>query len=183
LNHRFETKSICSRTGAEYESKPLRAEQPGLVRQSDNYSILGIIDSTKAGLDAGEVLDGVQNGVPIFASLSQAVRVLGFVPKFFIYGVAPLASFLDQLQRNVLFGAMKKGMDIVNGLPEFLSEDGEFIERALDCGVSIHDVRKPPPRKDLQIFSGRILDLETPVIAVLGTDCAVGKRTTAVALI
>jgi uncharacterized NAD-dependent epimerase/dehydratase family protein len=155
----------------------------GLARQSDKYEILGIIDSTKAGLDAGMLLDGITSGIPIFASLKEAIRVLGFVPEFFIYGVAPLASFLDQSQRNVLFDAMKKGMDIVNGLPEFLSEDGEFIARALDCGVSIHDVRKPPPRKDLQIFSGRILDLETPVIAVLGTDCAVGKRTTAVALV
>lgn len=155
----------------------------GLARQSDKYRILGIIDSTKVGLDAGELLDGIRNGVPIFANLSEAVKSLGFVPKFFIYGVAPLASFLSQPQRNVLLGAMKKGMDIVNGLPEFLSEDGEFVARALEYDVAIHDVRKPPPRKDLQIFTGRIRRLQTPVIAVLGTDCAVGKRTTAVELV
>lgn len=155
----------------------------GLARQSDKYEILGIIDSTKAGLDAGEFLDGTRSGVPVFASLGEAVRILGSVPQFFIYGIAPLASFLDESQRNVLFAAMKQGMSIVNGLPEFLSEDGEFVARALEHGVAIHDVRKPPPRKDLRIFTGRILDLETPVIAVLGTDCAVGKRTTAVALV
>ena len=98
----------------------------GLARQSDKYKILGIIDSTKVGLDAGEYLDGIENGVPIFASLSEAVRLLGFVPRFFIYGVAPLASFLDQSQRDILLDAMNKGMDIVNGLPEFLTEDGEW---------------------------------------------------------
>ena len=38
----------------------------GLARHSEKYSILGIIDSTKAGCDAGELLDGVRNGVPIF---------------------------------------------------------------------------------------------------------------------
>ena len=155
----------------------------GLARQSDKYKILGIIDSTKAGFDAGEYLDGVKSGVPIFASLSEAVRLLGFVPRFFIYGVAPLASFLDRSQRDVLLGAMKKGMDIVNGLPEFLSEDGEFVARALEDGVTIHDIRKPPPRKELRIFSGDILGVATPVITVLGTDCAVGKRTTAVELV
>ena len=155
----------------------------GLARQSDKYRILGIIDSTKAGLDAGEYLDGVKNAVPIFASLSEAVKILGFVPKFFIYGIAPLASFLDESQRNILFGAMKRGMSIVNGLPEFLSEDGEFVAMALEHDVDIHDVRKPPPRRDLHIFTGRILDIETPVITVLGTDCAVGKRTTAVRLV
>jgi len=32
----------------------------GLVRYSELYKIVGIIDSTKAGLDAGEYLDGVK---------------------------------------------------------------------------------------------------------------------------
>jgi uncharacterized NAD-dependent epimerase/dehydratase family protein len=113
----------------------------GLVRQSHKYKVLGIIDSVSAGLDAGEVLDGIKSGVPIFASLSEAVNLLGFVPKFFVYGVAPLASFLDQSQRRVLIDAMEMGMDVVNGLPEFLSEDGEFVTKALECGVAIHDVR------------------------------------------
>ncbi|PJA73218.1 hypothetical protein CO151_14620 [bacterium CG_4_9_14_3_um_filter_65_15] len=78
---------------------------------------------------------------------------------------------------------MKKGMNIVNGLPEFLSEDGEFIQMAIECGVRIHDIRKPPARKDLHCFKGDIRDVGMPVITVLGTDCAVGKRTTAVNLV
>ena len=152
----------------------------GLARHSEKYNILGIIDSTKAGLDAGEYLDGIKNGIPVFKSMDDALKSLGSVPEFFIYGIAPLASFLDESQRDVIFAAMTKGMDIVNGLPEFLSEDGEFIERAIECGVRIHDIRKPPPRKELHGFTGGILNIDTPVITVLGTDCAVGKRTTAV---
>ena len=74
-------------------------------------------------------------------------------------------------------------MNIVNGLPEFLSEDGEFIQRAIECDVRIHDIRKPPPRKELHNFTGSILDVDTPVITVMGTDCAVGKRTTTVKLV
>jgi len=155
----------------------------GLVRKSDKYKILGIIDSTKAGLDAGEHLDGVKTGIPVFASQDEALSILGSAPEYFIYGIAPLASFLDESQRNVILAAMGKHMSIVNGLPEFLSEDTEFMRAALEHGVEIHDIRKPPSRKDLHNFSGRILDVETPVIAVLGTDCAVGKRTTAVALV
>ncbi len=34
----------------------------GLARHSEKYNILGIIDSTKAGLDAGEYLDGKKQG-------------------------------------------------------------------------------------------------------------------------
>ena len=45
-------------------------------------------------------------------------------------------------------------MDIINGLPEFFTEDEEFMQKAREYGVQIHDIRKPPPRKDLHIFSG-----------------------------
>lgn len=155
----------------------------GLVRQSDKYSIVGIIDSTKAGLDAGEYLDGTKNGIPVFLSLDDALNKLNRVPDFFIYGIAPLASFLDASQREQIIYAMKKGLNIVNGLPEFLNEDEEFIKIASENGVKIYDIRKPPLRKDLHIYSGEILKIKTPVIAVLGTDCAVGKRTTTLKLV
>ncbi len=155
----------------------------GLARHSDKYNILGIIDSTKEGLDAGQYLDGTINGIPVFGSTDTAIKELGLIPEYFIYGIAPLASFLDKDQREIILTAMKKGMNIVNGLPEFLTDDEEFISTASEYGVQIHDIRKPPLRKDLHTFTGRILDIETPVIIVLGTDCAVGKRTTAVKLV
>lgn len=155
----------------------------GLARYSNKYKILGIIDSTKAGLDAGKYLDGIKNGIPVFRTLDHAIENLGFIPQHFIYGIAPLASFLDKQQRGIILAAMEKGMDIVNGLPEFLSEDEEFIQKSAEYDVRIYDIRKAPPRKDLHNFTGRIHDVQTPVITVLGTDCAVGKRTTAVSLV
>ncbi len=78
---------------------------------------------------------------------------------------------------------MEKGMDIINGLPEFFTEDDEFMEKARAFGVQIHDIRKPPPRKNLHLFTGSIFEVKTPVITVFGTDCAVGKRTSAVLLV
>ncbi|PJA73219.1 hypothetical protein CO151_14625 [bacterium CG_4_9_14_3_um_filter_65_15] len=48
----------------------------GLARHSEKYKILGIIDSTKAGLDASEYLDGVKNGIPVFASMEEALQSL-----------------------------------------------------------------------------------------------------------
>jgi len=155
----------------------------GLVRYSELYEIVGVIDSTKAGLDAGEYLDGKKNGIPIFCDLDNAMESLNYVPEYFIYGIAPLASFLDKEQMNIIFAAMKKGMNIVNGLPEFFTDDGEFVQKASEYGVQVKDVRKPPPRKELHIFSGRIFDVKTPVITIFGTDCAVGKRTTTQCLV
>jgi len=155
----------------------------GLARHSEKYDIQGIIDSTKAGLDAGEHLDGIINAIPIFKNIDDAIEKLGFVPEYFIYGIAALAAFLDKEQRDVIFAAMKTGMNIVNGLPEFLTEDEEFIRKAVEYRVHIYDMRKAPPRKYLHNFTGRIHEVKTPVIAVLGTDCAVGKRTTALSLV
>ena len=155
----------------------------GLARQSDSYEIVGIIDSSKTGLDSGEYLDGQPNNIPIFRNTNHAIETLTKVPDYFIYGIAPLASFLSVNQREVIFHAMEQGMNIVNGLPQFLTLDKEFVQKSLQFKVSIDDVRKPPLRKDLKNFTGRINTLKTPVITVMGTDCAVGKRTTALKLV
>ncbi len=77
---------------------------------------------------------------------------------------------------------MTQGISIVNGLHEFLNEDPEFAAAALANGVTILDVRRPRAKKDLRMFSGRIEEVTCPRIAVLGTDGAIGKRTTATIL-
>ena len=155
----------------------------GLVRRSAKYDIVGVVDSTKAGLDAGEYLDGVKNGIPVYRSVADAIADLSCVPEYFIYGIAPLAPFLDKKSKKTIFNAMKSGMNIVNGLPEFFTDDEEFMKKASEYGVQIYDIRKPPQRKELHNFSGRIHDVKAPVITVFGTDCAVGKRTTTVNLV
>jgi uncharacterized NAD-dependent epimerase/dehydratase family protein len=154
----------------------------GLIRSSRKYQIVGVIDSTKSGMDAGEYLEGKKNGIPIFASLDHAVEKLPFLPNQFIYGIAPADAFLKNDEREIVMKAMELEMDIINPLHEFFTEDAEFLNQSIEYGVTIHDVRKPPQSKDLHLFSGRILDIQTPIIAVLGTDSAVGKRTTSVIL-
>jgi uncharacterized NAD-dependent epimerase/dehydratase family protein len=154
----------------------------GLIRSSGKYLIVGVIDSTKAGMDTGEVLEGEKNGIPLFSSLDHALESLTTVPNQFIYGIAPSEAFLKKDERNIVLKAMKKGMNIVNPLHEFFTDDEEFVMNSVQYGVEIKDVRKPPQKKDLHLFSGRILNIQTPIVAVLGTDSAVGKRTTSVIL-
>ena len=152
----------------------------GLVRHSEKYRILSVIDSTKVGTDAGEYLDGVPNGIPICADLADAIAVAGRVPDYFIIGVAPLSGLLSAHQRGVVIDAMRRGMYIVNGLHEFLNDDLEFTACAAQYGVRMLDVRRPRAKKDLRMFTGAIDEVSCPRIAVLGTDGAIGKRTTAV---
>ncbi|MCU1369771.1 MAG: hypothetical protein JWO77_965 [Ilumatobacteraceae bacterium] len=154
----------------------------GLVRHSERYEIVAVLDSTHAGLDAGTVLDGSPNGIPICADLDAAVRLVGHPVDTFIFGVAPTSGMLSPHERALMLDAMGRGMGLVNGLHEFLTEDPEFVSVALENGVAIHDVRKPKAKKDLHMFSGRIAEVDCPRIAVLGTDSAIGKRTTATIL-
>jgi uncharacterized NAD-dependent epimerase/dehydratase family protein len=62
----------------------------GLVRHSQTYNILGVIDSSLAGEDAGEQLDQRKNNIPIFANLQSALDKLPNIPDCYIYGKAPL---------------------------------------------------------------------------------------------
>ena len=154
----------------------------GLVRHSERYRILSVIDSTRAGRDTGEVLGDGPNGIPVVVDLADAVRLEGSRPDMIIFGVAPTSGMLSPGEREVLLGAMRQGMGVVNGLHEFLTEDPEFTATAAEFGVSVLDVRRPRDKKDLRMFSGRIAEVSCPRIAVLGTDGAIGKRTTATIL-
>jgi len=154
----------------------------GLVRYSERYEILSVIDSEKQGLDAGEVLDGKPNAVPVCRDLPDALAQAGAVPDYFIFGMAPSSGMLSTHERSVVLQAIGLGMHIVNGLHEFLNDDPEFAAASALHNVEIRDVRRPRAKKDLRMFSGRIEEVTCPRIAVLGTDGAIGKRTTATIL-
>ena len=151
----------------------------GLIRFSEKYQILSVIDSKQVGLDAGAVLDNKPNEIPICRDLDHVLATLGFVPDSFIFGMAPSTGLLSKRERGVILEAMSHGMNIVNGLHEFLNDDPVFAAASIANQVTINDVRKPRAKKDLRLFSGRIAEVTCARIAVLGTDCAIGKRTTA----
>ncbi|MGB5335694.1 MAG: DUF1611 domain-containing protein [Woeseiaceae bacterium] len=154
----------------------------GLVRNSERYRILSVIDSDKAGLDAGAVLDQAPKGIPICHDLEASLGLVDGIPDYFIFGMAPSSGMLSIRERALIIEAMNYGMNVVNGLHEFLSDDPVFKAASLANNVTILDIRKPRDKKDLRMFTGRVLDLPCRRIAILGTDCAIGKRTTATIL-
>jgi uncharacterized NAD-dependent epimerase/dehydratase family protein len=151
----------------------------GLIRQSEKYQILSVIDSEKAGLDSGTVLDGKANAIPIRRDLADALAHADSVPDYFILGIAPADGMLLTHERDLILQAIGLGMHVVNGLHEFLSDDPIISAASAAMNVEILDIRKPRAKADLRTFSGRIGSVTCPRIAVLGTDCAIGKRTTA----
>ena len=75
--------------------------------------------------------------------------------------------------------AVDLGLNVVCGLHDYLSDDAELAQLAESRGVTLHDVRKPRPTSELHFFSSKIEEVDSLKVALLGTDSAVGKRTTA----
>ena len=98
----------------------------GLVRHSEKYKIVAVIDSGLKDLDAGAVLDDCPNGIPVCRDLGDALLQIGTVPDAFIFGMAPSSGMLSPHERKVVLNAIGLGMDIVSGLHEFLGDDPEL---------------------------------------------------------
>ena len=75
--------------------------------------------------------------------------------------------------------AIVSGMNVTSGLHDFITENKELVELARQNNCTLTDIRKPPDRNNLHFFSGKIEEVNCLKIALLGTDSAVGKRTTA----
>jgi uncharacterized NAD-dependent epimerase/dehydratase family protein len=150
----------------------------GLIRGTERYQVVGVIDNENAGKDAGEVLDGKVRNIPIFDSV-VSFKQSGIEADFLVIGVATKGGRIPEPMREEIRLAVTSGLSIVNGLHEFLSDDVELAALAQRNGVSLTDIRKPRTKQQLKFWDGSINTVTCPKIAVLGTDCAIGKRTTA----
>ncbi len=154
----------------------------GLVRFTRRYRVLAVLDSTLAGCDAGQCLDGKPKSIPIVASLEEALRhgeQAGTPATHLVLGLAPDGGRLPAAARKDVMEALRTGLHVDSGLHDYLGDDPELAALAAQRKLRIRDVRKPSPRDRLHFFSGKINEVTAVKIAVLGTDSAVGKRTTA----
>jgi uncharacterized NAD-dependent epimerase/dehydratase family protein len=153
----------------------------GLVRFTERYEVAGVVDHTYAGKDAGEVLDGTTKGIMIFADLQSAVSNLG--PDkgkgTLVIGLAPDGGRLPPEAKEVIRAALELGMNVDSGLHDFLYKDATLMALAEKNGCRVRDIRRTPDRDELHFFTGKIEKVDCLKIAVLGTDSAIGKRTTA----
>jgi uncharacterized NAD-dependent epimerase/dehydratase family protein len=81
--------------------------------------------------------------------------------------------------RGLALSAAQSGLSIVNGLHDYLGDDKDFVAAAKTNNTRIVDLRRPKRPSEMCYWSGRVHNLATTRIAVLGTDCIAGKRTTA----
>ena len=159
----------------------------GLIRHSEKYRILAVIDQNFAGQDAGEIVTGKNLDIPIYTSIKGFLREqspnLSIATEKFarglhaIVGVATPGGVIPNELRQELLEGLFHGMHIVNGLHHYLSEATELVQTAEKFEAELIDIRKPKQAKEHSFWTGNIRDVCAPRIAMFGTDCAIGKRT------
>ncbi len=150
----------------------------GLIRGTERFNVMGIIDHKFAGRDAGEVLDKKPRNIPVYGSIAEAINASKQAVKYCVIGIATKGGVIPEVLRSMIKEALENNLSIVNGLHDYVSENEELAAIAKQRGLEIIDVRKPKKFKDLHFWSGKIVEVKCPKVAVLGTDCALGKRTT-----
>ena len=131
--------------------------------------VVALLDSTRAG--------ETQGGVPIVGDVDAALR---FNPTTALVGVATAGGRFPPAWRDVLKSAISNGLNVENGLHQFLSDDPELSELAARHGVELRDLRRPPA--DLNVPTGANLTIPAQVVLTVGSDCAIGKMTVSLEL-
>src|SRR3954463_15920367 len=140
----------------------------GVLRYSPHPTV-AVLDSSRAG--------EINEGIPVVATVEEA---LGYEPTTALVGVATQGGRFPPAWRELLRACVENGLDVENGLHEFLSEDEELVELARQRGVELRDLRKPPG--DLTVPTGANLEVDATIVLTVGSDCAIGKMTVALEL-
>ncbi|MBA2479205.1 MAG: DUF1611 domain-containing protein [Planctomycetes bacterium] len=137
-----------------------------------------ILDSkaARAGKPLEELI-GVGAGLPIVSTVAEG---LTHKPTQLVIGIAPVGGALPASWRKIILQCIDAGMDVVSGLHHILGEDEEFAKAAKRRKVRIWDVRESPA--DVSVAQDRLRDLPQRRIALVGSDCNMGKMVTSVEL-
>ena len=131
--------------------------------------VVALLDSTRAG--------EFEEGFPIVGTVEEALP-LGATTA--LVGVATSGGRFPPAWRELLKQSIRAGLDIENGLHEFITDDAELSQLAAESGVALRDLRKPPP--GLNVPTGANLTHRSHVVLTVGSDCAIGKMSVSLEL-
>jgi uncharacterized NAD-dependent epimerase/dehydratase family protein len=152
------------RSGDPHYGKTMR----GVVRYGAE-PVVAILDSERAG--------ETHEGIPVVGTVNDA---LCFNPTTALVGVATSGGRFPPAWRDLLRSSISKGLDLENGLHEYVGDDTELVELARRHNVELRDLRKPPA--GLNVPTGENLEVAARIVLTVGSDCAIGKMTVALEL-
>ncbi|HEY9870448.1 MAG TPA: DUF1611 domain-containing protein [Candidatus Obscuribacterales bacterium] len=147
----------------------------GVIRYGKN-PVVAVIDRTETGKTVEDLL-GVACRAPIVASVEEALR---YQPDALLLGTAWTGGQLPRQWRPHIIKAIESGLDVINGLHDFLSDDPEIFACAQKHHRKLLDVRRPPA--DLEVASGKAATVPAMTVLTVGSDCSVGKMTASLEL-
>ncbi len=151
-------------------SDPLVAKTAVCVMRYRAEDVVAVFDRSAAGQTTQSLL-GVGGDRPVIGDLSGA----GDADTLMV-GIAPPGGKAPDAWRPILIEALSRGMNIVSGLHQFLSDDSELAAVARQNGAVIYDVRKNSER---DVASGQGFRDETFRVLTIGQDCSIGKMVAA----
>ena len=95
-----------------------------------------------------------------------------------VIGIAVVGGAIPATMRAVILEALNRGIDVASGTHDRLADDPEFAAAAASSGATITDIRVPPPGLPV----GKGVKRQGKRLLTVGTDCALGKKYTALAL-
>jgi uncharacterized NAD-dependent epimerase/dehydratase family protein len=158
---------------AEGQFGPLTSKTANSCIRYTPERVVGVIDSRRAGRTSQDVL-GFGGDIPVVATVAEGLLRK---PTALLIGVAPQGGKLPDEWRAMILAAIDAGLDVWSGLHTFIGADPEFAARAEKKKVAIHDLRRPP--LDLPVAMGRVRKVDSTVVLTVGTDCNIGKMTSA----
>jgi uncharacterized NAD-dependent epimerase/dehydratase family protein len=147
----------------------------GVIRYRPD-EVVAVIDSVRAGRTCDDCV-GIGGDIPVVSGPESAAA---YEPDTLLIGIAPQGGGLPESWRRVIAEALMRGWDVLSGLHEFLGEDPEMAELARSRGCTLHDVRRPPAMRP--IAARRVANSDALIVLTVGSDCNVGKMTTALEL-
>ena len=169
--------------GDEFLNTPYGKTAHGLLRKSDRFRIVGVVQTGAADGDAGSLIGTPFLGIPLTGSVEAALAAAHVKPAWAIIGIATAGGKMSAPLRSLVLSAARNGLSIVNGLHDQIVDDEEIAATIGQHGATIIEIRKVKKPVEMSYWTGKIYDVATPRVAVLGTDCIVGKRTTACMLV
>jgi uncharacterized NAD-dependent epimerase/dehydratase family protein len=161
---------------AEGQFGPLTSKTANSCIRYTPERVVGVIDSRRAGRTSQQVL-GFGGDIPVVGTVAEGLRLH---PTALLIGVAPQGGKLPDEWRAMVLASIDAGLDVWSGLHTFIGEDAEFAARAAQRKVGIHDLRRSPP--NIPIAMGRVRNVDATVVLTVGTDCNIGKMTSALQL-
>jgi len=155
----------------EGNTNPVAAKTATSVIRYRREEVVAILDSQQQGGTSQELL-GLGGDLPIIGQLDQCPDA-----NTLLIGIAPAGGRFPNAWRLIIIEAIERGLNIVSGLHDFLSDDAQLSRVAKVNRVTLTDVRKNDQRR---VASREGIREDCLRIHTVGADCGVGKMVTAI---